>query len=165
MTKTWIAINVMRNTPQLYSTFLILKSESCLSWSVSLTKMCLWIKKVLSSSSIRFVEIFLWRNLSQPRQPQKIALMNARIISACIWGDLRVISARNVFSYVQLLMSIKTAPTSSTYWIEHVRVRPKTYQVPKQHSWKSNNWFRMGVWKNSLKGTWQIRGQKNYPNK
>ena len=110
-------INPTRNTPQLYSTFWMLRSESCLMW-VYLSPKLFSEFKVITYTPISYVVIFPSGNSSKPRQPQREALMNTRIISGTIWGDLRVVPVPNVFSYIQLLMSFKTAPTSSTYTIQ-----------------------------------------------
>lgn len=51
---------------------------------------------------------------SQLRHPQREALMPSKHISGSIWGGLNV----NFRSCLQHVLPCKTAPTSSTYWIE-----------------------------------------------
>ena len=56
------------------------------------------------------------QNISQPKQPQREALMKPVITSESIWGDQCWTS--KTLCLFMLFLSNKTAPTSSTYWIQ-----------------------------------------------
>lgn len=64
-----------------------------------------------------------WRQLkySQARHPQREALMNTRIISGSIWGDLTGICLFHILVDSLSQVACETAPTSSTFSMKHTR--------------------------------------------